>query len=95
MAARRSMKAERPLADHEVYLVTNRNYMSDIVAQRLDAAGRFHWDAVPAHIPLAVGVRDDRSKLYPTGAIISATPERYFEPGELRENDKLRAHEHR
>ena len=79
----------RPLADQEVYLVTERNYSSDVVSQRLDAAGRFHWDAVPAHVPLAVAMREDRSvarrRYYISGG------ERYFEPGEVRESEKLQA----
>jgi hypothetical protein len=82
-------EAGRPLADHEIFLAPEGNFESAIVSQQPDAAGKFHWDAVPAQTALTVRVRGDR---YSPRYYISSA-QRHFEPGEVRTNDTPRMRE--
>ena len=51
--------AGKPLIDQEIFLAPEANFASAIVSQQPDAAGKFHWDAVPAQTALTVRVRGD------------------------------------
>jgi hypothetical protein len=75
----------QPLADHEIFLAPEENFGSAVVAQQPDAAGNFHWDAVPVQTALTVRVRGDLSE--PRYYI--SNDKRHFEPGEVREKDTL------
>jgi hypothetical protein len=77
------------LTDHEIYLAPKENISTSIVTYQLNAKGQFHWDAVPSQTPLRLFVRaaPANSNYY------FRSDERYFEPDEVREGDKLRARE--
>jgi Thioredoxin-like len=81
--------AGQPIADQEIFLAPEGNFASAIVSQQPDAAGKFHWDAVPTQTALTVRIRDDlfRPRYYVSSA------KREFEPGEVRENDMPRVRE--
>ena len=52
-------EAGQAIADHEIFLAPEGNFASAIVSQQPDAAGKFHWDAVPAQTALTLRVRGD------------------------------------
>lgn len=79
-------EAGQAIADREISLEPEGNFESAIVSQQPDGAGRFHWDAVPATTALTVRIRGDRD----SPRYYISREQRQFEPGEVRENDKLR-----
>jgi hypothetical protein len=82
-------EAGQAIADHEIFLAPEGNFASAIVSQQPDAAGKFHWNAVPVQTALTVRVRGD---LYSPRYYISSA-QRQFEPAEVREKDKPRVRE--
>ena len=78
----------KPLAGQTLNLHLKTAGPEPIAAQRTDPSGRFRFAAVPAMIPvqLSIGGREGRSEYYIAGG------DRFFDPGEIRENDEIRPH---
>lgn len=74
-----------PFATHEIYLAPPRVFDTSIVSQQSDAAGEFHFDAVPVQTPLTLRVQQD---VYNPLYSIQARTLR-FEPSERRSGEKL------
>jgi RNA polymerase sigma factor (sigma-70 family) len=83
------------LLDEKVQPLSNRTLQLDVKtvrheavpAQRTDKAGRFRFEGVPAQVPLQLLIRNEGDgpeyDLFGEG--------RLFEPGEVRENDQVKA----
>ena len=78
----------KPLAGQTLNLHLKTAGPEPIAAQRTDPSGRFRFAAVPAMIPvqLSIGGGESRSEYYIAGG------DRFFDPGEIRENDEIRPH---
>jgi hypothetical protein len=77
----------QPLTDHTVKLSLKEAFRKTIVSQRTDEEGRFQFAGVPAGVPLRVDLEDESEE--PGYYLLGI--ERLFEPGEVRENERISA----
>lgn len=78
----------RPLADRTLQLdVKTANFVVS-APQRTDKAGRFQFMDVPANVPLQLSIlhEDEKPEYY------FSDGDRLFNPGEIRENDRVKSH---
>jgi hypothetical protein len=77
----------QPLPDRTVRLSVQSAYRKTVVARRTDDRGRFRFEGVPAGIPLRLDLEDEGED---PGYFLLGV-ERLFEPGEVREGDRIAA----
>ena len=78
----------QPLAGHTLQLDVQTARHHAVPARRTDEAGRFRFDGVPTQVPLRLLIQNEGdSPEYDLGI----SGDRLFEPGEVRENDQVRA----
>jgi len=79
-------ESDQPIADGTLVLYVKTSDGKIVAAQQTDRTGRFRFTGLPCKTPLRLGIRyeGDRPKYY-------LFHDRMFDPGEVRENDVLKA----
>ena len=78
---------KQPMADRTLQLYLKTSMHEAVPAQRTDSAGRFRFPVVPANVPLRLEFKNE-----PKGPQYYLFADRLFDPGEVREHDRVETH---